>query len=153
MLNFFKNKTKSPKVTLLGCDAGSTSAHKLEKTLKNLGVDLFYTDRYEGNNREKDTDILIRWGNYGGFPLNPGAIELSSAKSIRSGCNKLKSRRILQENGVSVPKSYFSRQEALKANPKFPLIGRPESHMQGKNIEFIKNTHELENSHSSYYSE
>jgi len=129
---------------------GEPSCSRLINRLSELGVFLHKTEDY--NNQK--ADILIRWGHSGLFPLRNHAIEINSAISINLGSNKRKSRKSLQENGVSVPKSYFSKEECLLSDDLvYPLIGRPSYHTQGKNVEFIENEKQLKDSVSTYYSE
>jgi len=137
-------------VTLLGCRFGRPSRLKLVRAFKNrYGITLYNVNHYKRDLR--DTDVLIRWGSINRFPLKAGAIELNSATSIELGCNKLESRAALQAAGVSVPKSYFSKGEALSSDVKYPLFGRPAYHTQGKVVEFIKNRKDLLNSVTSEY--
>jgi glutathione synthase/RimK-type ligase-like ATP-grasp enzyme len=131
---------------------GEPSCSRLVRKLNEMSITLTKTDRFSDD--LADTDILIRWGNTSNFEQKPGCVVFNKASSIKLGCNKKESRRMLQEHGVSVPKSYFSKEEILSSPEiKYPLIGRPKHHTQGRNIEFIKNKNDVLNSQSEYWSE
>lgn len=134
-------------VTILYHDTGSVSAAKLAKS---LGVKkTSYVD-----DDCKNSDVVIRWGNKDEFQLKDYAIQINSPESITRGSNKKETRKILQKNGVSVPRTFFSKQDAFNRLDKFPLIGRDSSfHSQGKGVRLLKNAAELENSNCAYYSE
>ena len=139
--------------TLLSPGAiGEPSVSKLIRKLREMGTEVTKVLNYDSS--VDDTDILIRWGQYGRFPLKEGAKAINTAKSIQLGSNKLLTRKTLQENNVSVAKSWFSIQDVLNdSNVRYPLIGRPETHTQGQNVEFINNEQELLRSTSAYWAE
>jgi glutathione synthase/RimK-type ligase-like ATP-grasp enzyme len=132
---------------------GEPSATRLLKRLKELGVDINIAEFYEEINQP--AYFLIRWGSRRSFPLERNGIEINTSDSIYNGdVNKPMSRKLLQERGIPVPKSFFSKYEILHAtNVKYPLIGRQQHHGQGTNIEFIKNSDQVINSNSKYWSE
>lgn len=131
---------------------GEPSCSKLVRALREMDINLVKTDGYSDDFR--DTDVLIRWGHDGDFPLKSSAIEFNTVYGIQNGANKKRARRLLQEHGVSVPKSWFSKSVALNdLNLVFPLIGRPSYHTQGQNVEFIENRFQLVQSNSTYWSE
>jgi glutathione synthase/RimK-type ligase-like ATP-grasp enzyme len=145
---------KNPLVTVLYSNAGSISGPKLAKQLAKLGLFARYTDHY--NEDYNQTDFLIRYGNTDYFPLKHGSVEINPAESIDLGSHKKNARRILQENGVSTPKTFFSKQEVLDLEDKqipYPLFARQKHHTHGNGVEYITNRQELEDSNSAYYSE
>src|SRR5438876_9127721 len=67
--------------------------------------------------------------------------------------NKVKSRQILIEKNLPVPKTYFSKDEVPR-DARFPLIGRRTHHSQGRNIRIIRSARNLRlDNSSSYWSE
>lgn len=129
---------------------GEPSCSRLVRALNALDHDIIKVDDYDAS--VSDTDLLIRWGHTGRFPLKRGAIEINTPQSINRGSDKGGAREILQDAGVSVPRSFFTRDAALAANT-YPLIGRPSYHTQGRDVEFIKTRDDLSRSSSSYWSE
>lgn len=132
---------------------GEPSATKLKKFLIKKGHDVETRDSYDNT----PTDILIRWGHSGYYPMNQNGLEINPARSITLGVNKKKSRKLLQDRGVSIPKTCFSTRETIREiknnNIHFPIIGRKRNHTQGRNIEFIESESDLRDSNSSYFSE
>lgn len=131
---------------------GEPSCTRLTKALSVLGHDITKVDDYEAS--VADTDLLIRWGHTGRFPLKPGATQVNEPRAITLGADKARSRRVLQEAGVSVPRSWFDIADVLSTrNVRYPLIGRPASHTQGRDVEVIKTARQLADSRSAYWSE
>jgi len=96
----------------------------------------------------RNPDILIRWGCLA--PLN-GRIEINSPEVINLVNDKISSRKLLFENGVSVPKTYFSKQQIIDSNPNFPLIGRKKYHSQGLGMNISENRQNIINDRKSEY--
>ena len=132
---------------------GEPSATRLLKRLRELDVDISICELYQEIGHP--ASFLIRWGSREYFPLEPGGIEINTSESIYCGdVDKPSSRKLLQERGISVPRSFFSKEEILHAtNVRYPLIGRQRHHGQGSNIELIKNREQVKNSFSKYWSE
>ncbi len=143
-----------PNITLFRHRAiGEPSCSRLVRALSALGHSIHKTDAYDASTCA-DTDLLIRWGHAGRFPLKHGAAQINTSASIMLGSDKGETRRILQEASVSVPKGYYSRASVLAATDvQYPLIGRPGYHTQGQSIEFIKDRRQLERSTSAYWAE
>jgi glutathione synthase/RimK-type ligase-like ATP-grasp enzyme len=82
------------------------------------------------------TDILVRWGCSSSFPSNMRNKIINNTEEMHLVYDKKRSRKLMQENGVSTPKTYFSVEEALNMNNwrniTFPLIIRPRFHSQGE---------------------
>lgn len=140
-----------PTITLLRHrDIGKPSCSRLVRALTALGHQINKVDTYAPE--LADTDILIRWGHRGRFPTKKGALVINTPVSIELGSNKGLTRKTLQEAGVSVPRSFFTLDEALDANT-YPLIGRPSYHTQGKDVEYIEHRGQLRLSRSDYWAE
>jgi hypothetical protein len=101
--------------------------------------------------RHNNIDILIRWRSK--EPCQ-SRFEINTIDMINRMDSKKESRRFFQEIGISVPKSYFSKEDILsKTDVQYPLLGRKKYHSQGKGIEIIKNKNDVLNSQSEYWSE
>lgn len=97
--------------------------------------------------------ILARWGNTTPIQLddcivynNPKAMNISSSKGF---C-----RKFLEEKGVPIPKTYLAGQDLSAA--KYPLVGRPEKHGQGKYFYICANPQDVASAlrnGCSYFSE
>lgn len=139
------------KITLIrNSKIGEPSCSKLTRRLNQLGFNINKVGEYTED--LYDTNILIRWGYTGFFPIDKNRVVINTKKSIKLGCNKMESRQVLQSGGVSVPKSFFAKEEALDNNT-YPLVGRPHTHTQGKHFEVIENPADLIDSNSEYWSE
>jgi len=119
-----------------------------------LGIQRFLLEDFNrdvniimNDNIPKDNfDICIRWGCTSTIIANH---IVNKAKFIHLANNKKESRMLLQNSGVSVPRSIFSKENDLTIN--YPLIGRQEYHSQGRNLKVINNLEELENDNTSAY--
>ena len=82
------------------------------------------------------TDILVRWGCTSTFPRDKRNKNINEPEEMHLVYDKKKSRKFMQYNGVSTPKTYFSVEEALNTDNwrglTFPLIVRPRYHSQGQ---------------------
>jgi len=98
-------------------------------------------------------NVLIRW-NDAQTELN-APFEINTADMVRLMNNKIETRRILIENNISVPKTYFSKDEAkneiLNGQVNFPLIGRRTHHSQGRHMKIIYSKKDLRRDASSTY--
>lgn len=132
---------------------GEPSATRLLKRMRELGVKIDIAEHYYEINHP--ASFLIRWGSQRVFPLELGGIEVNTLDSIQRGdVDKIMGRKIMQEKGVPVPRSFFSKKEILDATDvKYPLIGRQQHHGQGTNIEFVENSKQVRTSVSKYWSE
>ena len=141
-------------VILRHIPAGEPSATRLFKRMVELGVgDLHIVEYY--HEIKKPADFLIRWGSTERFPINNPHVVINTAASIRNGDqDKVEGRRILATAGVSIPRTFFSKDEILQAHDvHYPLIGRLRHHGQGNNIEFLENRSDVRGSVSAYWSE
>jgi len=140
-------------ILLRNIPAGEPSATRLFKRMRELDVDIQIVEDYE--ELMQPADFLIRWGSTKKFPMNRGGVVINTAESIRNGdVDKVIGREILQQAGVSVPRTFFSKEDILEANNvHYPLIGRQRHHGQGTNIEVIKDRAGVNRSISVYWSE
>ncbi|MGM0410091.1 MAG: ATP-grasp domain-containing protein [Bacillota bacterium] len=76
---------------------------------------------------------LIRWGCIASFPLNEKSIVYNNRNGIKNASNKLKSRKIMEDNNVPIPQTWND-----KEMPDFPCIGRPLQHFGGRNFYFCE---------------
>lgn len=104
-----------------------------------------------------NTDLLIRWGTITDFPYKTeNCIEINTCKMIKDVNYKAEARKLMQDNEISVPKSFFDEQEIVDYyetdnNYEQPLIGRKQFHSQGKFIKLIRNNDELYHDFDSDY--
>lgn len=139
---------------------GNGSCKGIVGYLQELGVQDAEVIR---NDRQvADAPIVVRWGctsstQGGGIIINP-------SEGIHRVCEKDTFRRLLQDSGVSVPKSFFSKEDAktyalsienMCISPwyNFPkMIGRKRHHSQGRHAEVIEYYDDLDDSQSDYWS-
>lgn len=133
--------------------AGEPSATRLLKRLNELGVDMVICESYD--EIQRPADFLIRWGMSEYYPLAPHGLAINTSESINLGDrDKVTSRKVLQDAGILVPRSFFSKKDILYATDvRYPLIGRQKHHGQGSNIELIKNSTQVKDSLSKYWAE
>lgn len=97
----------------------------------------------------KNPEIIFRWGSSAACPAK---FEINSAEMLGKMNNKIVARKILAENQVPIPKTFFTKAEA--ANGKFPQIGRKSFHSQGEEMQISHNYGDLNNDNiSAYWSE
>ena len=97
-----------------------------------------------------NTDIVIRWANSEMYNTR-GAKIINKRDGIKLACNKAKSRIKMQDEGISVPKSWNNFSEA-----SLPCIMRPTYHRKGENfhiIQILDYIDEIEDNNGNYYSE
>jgi glutathione synthase/RimK-type ligase-like ATP-grasp enzyme len=100
--------------------------------------------------RVESPDVLIRWGSTVPFTSR---FVINSILMIEKMNNKVESRKSLENAGISVPTSYFSKQSASLARV-FPLIGRNTYHSQGKGMRICQNPQDIvQDMSSAYWSE
>jgi glutathione synthase/RimK-type ligase-like ATP-grasp enzyme len=145
---------------------GKVSCEAVQKFIKEkFNKDIFVIRNDISQNLPDRVDLLIRWGCTSEFPYKSDSyITINDSKSIHAVGDKAESRKIMQENNISVPISFFNKKEITDyfcntglCNTDFDiplLIGRPRTHHQGRNIAQINNLDELDNDNiSEYWSE
>lgn len=80
---------------------------------------------------------VINWGNH--IINSDSFAEVNQSTAVALASNKARSRRVLRDAGVKVPKTVFPG-ESIKV--KYPLIGRPSHHFGGKQFHIINNSKE-----------
>jgi len=93
----------------------------------------------EGDNR------IINWGNH--IFKDDGYFDLNKPSAISRTSHKTNARKILQNAGIKVPRTYFwdeSNQLVEGIDVEFPLIARPPKHEKGKNFFALYNIEDLE---------
>jgi glutathione synthase/RimK-type ligase-like ATP-grasp enzyme len=108
--------------------------------------------RSDNINMGEPYETVIRWGCTSTIPKER---IINFAKHVHLQCDKVNFRRLLQNNNISTPKTFFSKQDILNLeNAPYPLIGRPRLHSQGRYLVIINNEEDLfSDSTSSYWSE
>lgn len=84
-------------------------------------------------------DKLIRWGCIASFPLSATSIHYNKPKSIINASNKLKARKLMQQNNVPIPDTWGKYDL-----PDFPCIGRPLRHFGGRKFFYCQNKNDWE---------
>lgn len=115
-----------------------------------------WTGRMDQNPPE--ADLLVRWGCTDNFNAR---YTINFSEKIHLVNNKANCRKLLQENRVSVPKSYFRaepfghdhgvRNILLADGLRYPLIGRERFHHQGRRLKVINNAEDLRADRTSEY--
>lgn len=83
---------------------------------------------------------IINWGNY----IFPGyTFSLNQPSGIANASNKAYSRRILQNFGVKVPRTYFGPSLDKMRPANYPLILRPKFHHGGQHFTLLNSFEEL----------
>lgn len=96
-------------------------------------------------------DILIRWGTRKSYPSN---ITINEPEMIKRINDKILSRTLLQEEGISIPKTYYNKEDILYTEDtpiSYPLIGRERFHSQGKNMIISHNKQDVMRDYTSEY--
>lgn len=78
--------------------------------------------------------ILVRWGNTMELETE-GSIVYNTATAIAKATDKRRSREILAEKGISVPRAVNPQSD----NIKYPVIARPRKHAKGSNFIILNN--------------
>jgi glutathione synthase/RimK-type ligase-like ATP-grasp enzyme len=82
------------------------------------------------NEQPDGHDTCIRWGCTSNIKARK---VINSAKAIHRVNDKRAFRKLLQENTVSVPRTYFTHHD-IRAYGMFPFIVRPEHHAGGRQL-------------------
>lgn len=85
---------------------------------------------------------IIRWGNSMSLNLGSQVITYNSATAVGKASDKRRTREILHQKGISVPKIINSISQQITA---FPVIARPRSHAKGRNFLILRTQQEFEN--------
>ena len=111
---------------------GLTSCKSIKKYA--IGnIDVLRNDRITG---EEEIDLLIRWGCTSQIPSKR---TLNKAEAISLTNNKLASRKLFVDKGVSTPRLYTDDEDI-----SYPVVVRPTNHSQGKMFFLCNNEDELE---------
>jgi glutathione synthase/RimK-type ligase-like ATP-grasp enzyme len=97
--------------------------------------------------------IILRWGNTTNIEIE-GSVIYNNPKAIGISSHKGFCRKFLESKGVPIPKTYLVGEDISQA--KYPLIGRPEKHGQGKFFYICNTNNEVRdaiNIGCSYFSE
>lgn len=99
-----------------------------------------------------NTEILFRWG--AAYPMASG-FEINTPKTIQITDNKKLTRKLLQDDHIAIPKTYFNKAEIHRnCNIHYPLIGRAKYHSQGKGVIISNNIRDVDaDGDSAYWSE
>ena len=100
-------------------------------------------------NSKPKPNILIRWND--ATTKLDAPIEVNTAQMVCLMNDKVKTRQILIENNISVPKTYFSKDEMLNNQVNFPLIGRKTRHSQGRRMKILRRKRDIVRDRSSTY--
>jgi len=94
-------------------------------------VEIFKSVNGHKTNRHYFYDTLVRWGCVASIDCE---IEYNPAEAISNSSDKLKARRIMEQNNVAIPKTY-----GLAEIPEdYPVIGRPRKHYGGNHFYFCE---------------
>lgn len=110
---------------------GNTSTKKIKEYSTN-NIEIIRNDKIIPN----DTDLLIRWGCTSSFP---SIKTLNKSSIIKTIGDKKESRLLLQNAGVSTPKTYVGSDYI----ENYPVIVRKKYHSQGKHLYFCNNFKEV----------
>ncbi len=92
-------------------------------------------------------DLVLRWGCNSSIRSNK---VINLAKHIKIVGDKKETRKILKDNNVSIPETFFNLEEAtrhLRNNNWSALLGRETHHHQGRKMFVCRNVRELEDSY------
>jgi predicted ATP-grasp superfamily ATP-dependent carboligase len=105
-----------------------------------------------------EDSVVVRWGTREVLPTNGGSVVYNRINAIENATNKLKSRELFIEHGVSAPKLIKAGEMGVIENIEeedFPIIARPHVHSKGKNFVILRTLDELEkhwaNCHNGWY--
>lgn len=123
------------------------------KTLNNILKNLQDGQLLQRKNADRiNTEILFRFGT-----MQPATslFEINTPQLIKTVDNKPLTRRILYDNHIAIPKTYFNKVEIHRNNRiHYPLIGRPQYHNGGKKIIISNNMRDINaDRQSAYWSE
>lgn len=98
--------------------------------------------------------IVVRWGSRAPIVTDEHTVVYNRPGPVENTNTKNVCRRILRENEVAIPKTYLVGEDM--SNAKFPLLGRPSHHGQGRQAYLCNNAMEVRNAISrgcTYFSE
>lgn len=98
--------------------------------------------------------IVVRWGSRASVQTNESSIIYNKNDAVEKTNSKGLCRKILRDAGVAIPVTYLRNEDMT--NIKFPCIGRPEHHGQGRQFYVCNNHAEIENAKRrgcTYFSE
>jgi hypothetical protein len=101
-----------------------------------------------------EDSIVIRWGSRAPITSNQKTVTYNRNEAVEKTNSKDVCRRILRENNVAIPKTYFPNEDMSKAI--FPLIGRPSHHGQGRHVFTCLNLEDVKRAQArgcTYFSE
>lgn len=81
--------------------------------------------------------IVIRWGSRCPIVTDERTVVYNTAEALSKANDKPLCRRILQDAGIAVPKTYFP--DSNFDNAVYPLLSRRKMHGQGKDVVMAKN--------------
>lgn len=114
---------------------GHESVTGMVRELTEEGVDASHILNSDVTPSVERTDMLVRWGCTSTFPRDRKNKTINKPEEMHLVYDKKRSRKLMQEGGISTPKTYFSVEEALNTNNwrdlNFPVIVRPRCHSQG----------------------
>lgn len=101
---------------------------------------LFLFDGYKWNSKpfRGKTHLILRWATTSHFFWHKPDVLINTATAIENTHHKPTGRRLMQEAGVPVPKTWFDSREAT-----IPFIARPPKHTGGQDFIVIKSRPEL----------
>lgn len=113
---------------LIASKAGFVSGKALARK---LGL-LFHSNIHK---IRPDSDVVIRYGNYGTSDRVSEDTEINSVETIRTISAKHKLREILEPEGILTPKYYpYTGSIPEELRDEFPLLSRRRYHRSGKDI-------------------
>lgn len=93
------------------------------------------------------SDIVVRWGCTGQYAAT---YQINTPEMIRMGSDKIAARQRMIERGISTPRTFFTKEEAMAFN-KYPIIGRKRQHREGREMVISRNAVDLMNDRQSEY--
>lgn len=121
------------------CAKSSESGRALARALGCVGVN--FNSRKMQNIKSGDT--LVNFGS-SNLPYMKNVKIINHPENIAQASNKRISRILLEKHNVPAPKLYTNPQKI----DRFPVIGRPDYHTQGKEFYYCTNKQELKKAHA-----
>jgi glutathione synthase/RimK-type ligase-like ATP-grasp enzyme len=120
--------------------------------LTEKGISATWLRNDQMHNAPRYTDILVRWGCTATYPRDRRNQLINKAREMHLVYDKKGSRELLQNEGASVPKSYFSVGQVLSEGAVGrPLIARPRHHSQGRDTTVLETLEEIESFRNQDY--
>lgn len=98
--------------------------------------------------------IVIRWGSRQKAVTDASTVVYNGCEHVEKTNSKGQCRKLLQAAGIAVPKTYLRNEDM--SGIKFPCVGRPEHHGQGRQFYMCNNHAEIERAKQrgcTYFSE